>query len=244
MSATLISPIGQEARPSLADLSRWLRRGWALFRAAPVRGCLLALLPIVFEALIQAIPVAGILLSKLLVPLASTWVLALLHRRATSGSWRMRSATERWRQRLPALLRLAVVLSVVVFGFQMLVLAALAGTEQAMAVTLREFGALQLSRWQVAGMLVSGLLPAIVLMFVPGQVLFSGRSVVQAFSESVCALVRYRVSVLALAALTAAVLASVAWMPVVLLLYLPFGLYVGYAAWEDVFTRGAVDGAG
>lgn len=237
------APVDGASRPSLSDLRRWLRRAWTLFRAAPVRGYGLALLPLILEVLIQAIPVAGIVLSKVLVPLASAWVLALLYQRATLGQWRVRAAGARWRQRLPALLQLALALAVLVFGFQMLVLAALAGPEQAAAVALRDIGALQLSRWQITGMLVSGLVPAALVIFVPGQVLLGGRSLTAAFGDSVRALVRFRVPLACLLAVTGLLLASAAWMPLVLLVYLPFGMYVGYAAWEDLFAHGAMDRA-
>ncbi|WP_024891808.1 hypothetical protein [Luteimonas huabeiensis] len=238
----LVSPL--PASPSTADLGRWLRRGWTLLRAAPLRGCLLALSPILLEALAQAVPVAGIALSKLLVPLASAWVLALLHQRATCGQWRVRDAGRQWWRRLPALAMLAVAMAALVFGFQMLVLMAIAGADQAWAVAVGDVGAVRLDRWQVAGMLVSGMLPALVLLFVPGQVLFSGRSVTAAFGDGMRALVRYRVPALGLVASAAPVLALVVWWPPVLVLYLPLWLYVSYAAWKDVFARPGRDRVG
>lgn len=69
MNATALDPPHTGLPASRAAL--WLRDAWRVYRRAPVRILLLSLLPIAFEALCQAVPGAGVLLSKALTPLVS-----------------------------------------------------------------------------------------------------------------------------------------------------------------------------
>ena len=228
--------------PVSADFRHWLARAWSLYRAAPFTGWLLAMLPMIGELVLQlAVPVAGTLLSKVLVPLLGGWALVLVHRRATTGAYGVRAGSVAWTGRIPALLVLALASAVLVFGFQMLVLALIAGADQARAAALQDMDALDLSRWQVAGMLASGLLPSLLLLFAPAQVLLGGRSAPAAAADSLRAVVRWRVPLLPFAGMAVVLLLAVVWMPLVLLVLPVVFLYAGYAAWECVFGAAACD---
>ncbi len=216
-------------------LLSWLRSAWRLFRAAPLSGLALSVLPILVEAALQAIPVAGMGVSKLLTPLAGMWVLAALHQRATTGAFAPRIASRRWAARLPSLLAVAAVSVPLVFGFQLLVVGLIADFEQARAVLMLDVTSLALSRPQMAWMLASGVLPAMLLAFVPAQAVLAGRGLTDSLRDSLAATWRLRAPMLGMAAISVATLASLPWAPWLLLVYLPFGLYAGYAMWADAF---------
>lgn len=221
--------------PPIIHSRRWISRAWALFRGTPVSGWLLAMFPLACELVIQlGVPVAGTVLSKVLVPLAGAWALALVHRRATRHAYQVRVATMAWARRIPALLLLAAFTAVLVFGLQMLVLASIAGTGQARAAAVQDMHLLDLARWQVAVMLVSGVLPSLALLFAQAQVLLGGMGARPAIVHSLRTAVRWRLPLLPIAGIAAALLLAAAWMPLVLLVLPVVFLYLGYAAWEDV----------
>jgi hypothetical protein len=215
-------------------LGAWLRDGWRLFRATPLRGIGLALLPMAVEGLLQLVPVVGMVASKLATPLAGMWVLSVLHQRAITGAFAPRIATRRWTVRLPVLLSVSA-LSSLVFGVQLLVVVMLAGVDQAKALLVMDLASLRLSRLQMAWMLASGVVPATLLFFVPAQATLSGRGLADGLRDSLAAAWTLRRPMLGMAALSVAALMLLPWQPWLLLAYLPVSLYVGYAAWADTF---------
>src|SRR5690606_15037844 len=102
---------------------------WRLFRRAPGRLALLSLLPIVVQALIQVVPGTGIVLSKLLTPLAGAWVLALIHHKSRDDAFAPARAGWLLLSRLAPLL-LVSLLAAGVFMFQLLVTMTLGGADQ------------------------------------------------------------------------------------------------------------------
>jgi hypothetical protein len=215
-------------------LRGWVGQTWTLFRSAPLRLMGLALLPVVFEAIVQLIPEVGMVLSKLLTPLASAWVLAMVHQRALTGAFGPAHASGRWRARLGQLLPLALVSSGV-FAFQLAAGILIADWEHMVALASGSVSDLRLSRPQMAAILASGIVPATLLMFAPPLVLLSGQSIGRAIEQSVLAVVRYWRPMLIYALVSAALIAGMLWQIWMLLLYLPAALYVGYAAYRDIF---------
>ena len=227
-------------RPSHQVFIAWMLGAWHLFRSAPFRIFALSLFPILVEAALQVIPAAGIVLSKLLTPLAAFWVLAMLDRKARTGTFSPAQARRLWSARFPQLL-LTSLLMTGVFAFQLLVTIAIGGTEQALALALGNVAALDLSRVELAAILVSGLVPASLLMFVAPRVLLDGANVASAVGESVRRAGHYRGSVALYILLFAVLIAGILWVPLLLLVLLPFATCAGYAAYRDVFARTSTD---
>ena len=218
----------------------WMQGAWHLFRSAPFRISALSLLPILVEAALQLIPMAGIVLSKLLTPLAGFWVLAMLDRKARTGTFTPAQARRLWSARFPQLLLTSLLLTAV-FAFQLLVTIAIGGIEQALALALGNVAVIDLSRIELAAILVSGLVPASVLMFVAPRVLLDGVRVVYAVSESMRLVGHYRGAVALYLLLFGVLIAGILWIPLLLLMLLPFATCAGYAAYGDVFTRTPTD---
>lgn len=223
-------------RPAGQVFADWMLGAWRLFRSAPVRIFALSLFPILVEAALQVLPDVGIVVSKLLTPLASAWVLATLDRKARTGIFAPAQAVRLWVTRLPQLLLVSLLLAGV-FVFQLSITAAIGGTGQALALALGDVAGMNLSRTGLAAILAAGVLPGSLLMFVGPRVLLDGVDVATALGESLRTVGRYWRPVTLLALLFAALVASLLWVPLLLLVLLPFATCVGYAAYRDVFDR-------
>jgi hypothetical protein len=228
------------ARPATGVLSTWLVDAWRLFRRAPLRMFLLSLLPLVVEALIQLVPEAGVVASKLLTPLASAWVLALVHHKARDGIFAPARASSVWVSRLVSLLAVALA-SATVFAFQLLVATALGSVEQAFALASGDFGKLAFGRVELALILASGMLPGSLLMFLMPRVLLDGKGVGTALGESVSCVLRYWRPVAIISLLMAGMAAASLWSPAVLLVFVPLFTLIGYSSYRDVFDRRRAD---
>lgn len=227
-----------EASPPWRHALRWLADGWRLFKLAPFALLFLSLVPIIFEGVWQLIPLVGIVASKLLTPLASAWALAMLDSKARHSRFAAGHSARLVLARLADLLVVAVVIAGA-FAFQVAIAAAIGGAGQASALVLGQVAELSLSRPQLAFVFASGVLPATVLMFVTPRVLFDGRWAMPAVSESVRRVLMYWRPATVLAAISATSVAALLWLPLLLLVLLPFGLCVGYASYRDVFEPGA-----
>lgn len=235
MGSTGTFEVAPQAAPgTLRTLGAWAREAWRLFRGAPLAGLALSLAPIAVEGALQMIPVAGLVLSKVLTPLAGAWALCVLHQRAMSGAFALRDATRLWMRRLPVLLGL-VPLALLVSAWQMGTLWLLAGFDQVRAVLTLDAAALALTRPQIALMLASGMLPALPLSFAVMQGALSGRGVLDSVRDSVAAVWRLRSAMLVLGGVSVAVLLALPWCPWLLAIHLPMALYLGYASWADAF---------
>ncbi len=222
------------ARSPVRVLGRWLGDGWHVFRRAPVRLLLLSLLPILVEGLLQLVPLVGVVVSKLLTPLAAAWIWYLMDARVRSGRFAPKASTVRWLGRLPVALQWAMI-ALAVFGFQLLVAGLMGGTDTAKALATADVAGLNLDRLQLAWVLASGILVATPLMFVLPLVLLDEIAIGAAMVHSLRAVLAYWKPVVLLTALTTAILMGVVWMPLLLLVLLPFGMTVGYVAYRDVF---------
>lgn len=228
------------AQPSLpaVHLLRWCAMGWTLFGRAPLRLWLLSLMPVAVEAAVQLLPHAGIVLSKLLTPLASAWALLLVDRFATGGAFVPGAAGAILLRRARPLLLLAVV-SAAIFALQCGVALALGGPGQAWALLSGDAAGMRLSKPAFALVLVSGIPAAMLLMFAMPRVLLDGRTAIGGLRDSV-AMARWQWRpMLAFGAACATLLGGLLWAPWLLLAMLPFSMCVGYAGYVDLF-RGRV----
>lgn len=231
-----VVPLTAAHRYRAAHAGRWLRDGWQVFRLAPARITLLAVVPILFEAACQSVPGAGVLLSKLLTPGVSALALVMLDRRVRTGTFSLRSSFALWRPRTAALLGLGIA-CLGVFGVQVAVAAALAGQAQAAALAMGDMQALTMSRPHLALVLASGLVPALALLYVSPRIALDGVGVIAALMENARMLMlTWRPAVL-LMLVTASLVGALLWQPWLLAILLPGGFVVGYAMYRDVFQR-------
>lgn len=212
----------------------WCVRGWRIFRLAPVRIFLLALIPIVAEGLIQLAPGMGVAVSKLLTPIVGAWVLLMLDHKVRDALFGPRMAAREVGRRWNPVAVIALA-SLVVFGFQVLVAAIVGNHEQAVAFATADIAGMAYSRAELAGILTSGLIPSVLLFFVVPRMLLDGLRLGPALVEN-ARLLGYYWRPIALYTLGAAVLmGSLLWVPAMLLVLLPASLCVGYGAYRDVF---------
>lgn len=229
----LAAPLSSSPVPT-ARAGLWLREGWRLFRHAPVRITLLSITPVLFEALCQALPGAGILLSKLLTPCVSVLALLMLDQRIRYGAFAPSRAFAVWRTRLRALPGLGLA-CLVVFGFQVALAATLAGHAQALALALGDMQSLAMSRPQMALVLASGMLPGLALLYVIPRVALDGVGIRAALGDNARMLMLTWRPALLLSLATALLVGGLLWQPWLLAILLPGGLVVGYAMYRDVF---------
>ncbi|MGO3126933.1 MAG: hypothetical protein ACTIJY_02555 [Luteimonas sp.] len=239
MLYTPVSSAGSHHWP-LRRLGDWLTDAWRLFRGAPIRLYALAVLPMLVEIVLQVgVPRAGVVLSKLVVPVFSAWALLMAHgvitRQRADAADALR-ALWRIRRSLPGL----VLLSAAVFAFQWLVLLLLAGPAGAMALIAPEPANLtSLTRLDGAISIASGAIPAVALLFFAGsRIVLDGVPVFTAIGENLRLLRRNPAPLLGWMTANVGLLLGLAYQPWILPLLLPLGL-VAYAAWRDVF--GATD---
>lgn len=232
MDALALDPV----RPVLpaTHAATWLREAWRLLRRAPLRMLVLSLLPIAFEALCQAIPVAGILLSKAATPLVSAWTLLMLDRYVRHGAFAPARAARTWRSRGTALAGVAL-LGLAVFGLQLAMAAAVAGGGAALALATGNIAGLGMDRAQIALVLASGMLPAMALVYAVPRIVLDGLAPTAALSENLRVLRQAWRPVGLVTLAMAALVAGLVWQPLLLLVLLPGGFALGYAIVRDAF---------
>ncbi|GAB2504118.1 DUF2189 domain-containing protein [Lysobacter humi (ex Lee et al. 2017)] len=238
LAASFTSPVTLAVNPDAvlpaARALQWLRAGVRILRIAPLRIVLLALAPILLEALCQMLPSAGVVLSKLLTPVAAAAMLVLLDRRVRHGGFAPAVALRHWIERLPAVATVAL-FSTGVFAVQLAVAAVLAGVPNAVALASGAVADLHMTRLQMALVLASGCLPAVALTFVMPRVLFDGLGAVAAMIDNARAVARAWKPVGVIMLLSAVLVGGLVVWPALLLVVLPMGLTVGYAMYRDVF---------
>ncbi|MGY0560413.1 MULTISPECIES: hypothetical protein [unclassified Luteimonas] len=213
----------------------WWKQGWRIYRVAPLRLLVLALLPVLFEALVQLTPAAGMVLSKLLTPAVSAWVLVMLDHKVRHHRFSPRitgwQTALRWRQ--VAGLALA---SLAVFGLQASVAALIGNQTQAIALVMGDVAGITFSRAQMACILASGMGLMLFLFFVGPRMVLDGMRLWPAIKENARLLKRCWQPMVLHSLVMAMMLAGLVWMPLLLLVLLPAGLCIGYAAYRDVFA--------
>ncbi len=226
----------EAGQPALrwARVGGWCALGWRIFRMAPVRMWLLALIPILFEALMQLIPMMGIGLSKFLTPAISAWVLVMLDCRVRGHGFAPAASASRTVVRWRQVAALAIA-SLAVFAVQLSTAALLGGQAQPIALATGDIAGMGYSRAQMACILASGMVPMLFLFFVGPRMMLDGLRLGPAIVENARLLPRCWRPMVLYSALMAIVLAGLLWIPVMLLLILPAGLCIGYAAYRDVF---------
>lgn len=219
----------------------WWAAAWRMYRQAPIRWFGLSLVPMAIELILQvSIPVAGVVLSKFVVPIASVWCLIVLDQRVRNGRFAIRQGMARTLRLRGRLLQLAV-LSASVFAFQMAVLWMWTGPSVALGVVTADPAVItQLTRLQLATVFAAGTLPGVLLFFTVPRVVLDRVGVAEALRENLRLLAAGWRPIALYLVLSMLLVGSVVFQPWLLLPLLQLG-YVGYWAYRDAFDSVAAD---
>jgi hypothetical protein len=212
---------------------RWSGDAWRLFRRSPLRFLLLALLPLAVEAVIQAAPRVGIVLSKCVVPMFGMWVLLMIDAKARTERFAPLAALHALAAR-PAHVAMYVAFALVIFAFQVGAAALIGGVDQAVALATGNLAELHFTRREFALILAGGALPAALTMFAAPHIALSNYSVVAALRHGFALVARNPKPVAVYALCTMELLALMLVQPLLMLLVLPWFCLIGYTAYRDV----------
>ncbi|WP_313418831.1 hypothetical protein [Stenotrophomonas sp.] len=218
-------------------LLHWLARSAGMLRRAPLRLFLLALLPMLVELVLQlGVPVAGVVVSKLVVPLVSMWALLMLDQFVRGGRFAPLQAGRRLRAR-PATVAVLALLSAVVFAGQVAMAGVLAGPAAAGAFALGDSAVLAatVTRLQIALVLASGLPLGMLLLTTVPRALLDGMPVLVALRDNLRLLREAWRPLCAYLLLNAVLLFALPYQPYLLLPLLLLG-YVSYWVYRDAFA--------
>ncbi len=235
--ATAIAPASQPW--SSRRLLHWLMLSAGMLRRAPLRLFVLALLPMLVELVLQlGVPAAGVVLSKLVVPLVSMWALLMLDQFVRGGRFAPLQAGRRLRAR-PATVAVLALLSAVVFAGQVAMAGVLAGPAAAGAFALgdRAVLATTVTRLQIALVLASGLPLGTLLLTTLPRALLDGMPVRAALRDNLRLLREGWRPLGAYLLLNAVLLLALPYQPWLLLPLLLLG-YVSYWIYRDAFADG------
>jgi len=211
---------------------RWSGDAWRLLRRAPLRFVLLALLPLVIEAAIQAMPRIGIVLSKCLVPIAGMWVLCMIDAKARGDRFAPGAALRMLVAR-PLRVVAYVAIALVMFAFQLGAAAIIGGVDQALALATGNVAELHYSRRELALILAAGTLPAALTMFAVPRIALSNDSVGDSLRHGLSLVVRNAKPVAVYTLCTIELTALIVVQPLVALVVLPWFGLIGYTAYRD-----------
>jgi len=239
MSVAVESPQALVQRPALHAL-RWCAQAFHLWMRAPFKLFLLCLVQIVVEAMLQLIPLAGMTLSKVVVPVLVMGILLGLDALAQGRGLRwscLWGAVRggRWR----ATLGLAALWGLGVFAVQQGVAWLVYGWPAVDAIWLgHELAHRELMTMNFQRVLIlPGVVPGVLLLLAPCRLLFRGRTPWQAVRDSVRMLLRMPAACLLFLLLNVASLVLVLathWAFLLILVYMPWSVACTYAVWRDL----------
>jgi len=244
-SAAETCEIGAVRLRSAQQALQWWILGLRLWRRAPLRLTLLCLAPLVVEAVLQVIPIVGIVLSKVVVPLFSFGVLVVLDRVWRSRLFSLRGLLWSFRKdHFWIALEVALVL-LAVFAFQVFVAYAAYGYAAVDAVVFGRIAEHRelLNHTFVLTLILPGELPATLLMFLVPLVVLDGVRPLRAAGISIRLLAFSPASLLLTCGVSGLLLgAALTWgygLP--MLVVIPWMSIMGYAAYRDVFPIARTD---
>lgn len=239
MSAIPITTASNAAVPA-SRAGRWLRDGLLLWRRAPFMLILLCLCTLLIEALLQLIPLFGVVVSKLVVPMCGAGIWIGLHAVQRGERLRFSSLWAGWREsRWVTLWLLSAIVGLAQFGFQVASAWLAYGYGAIDAVVFGHMAAHPelMSRSFEWTLLLPGVLPGIMLVLVAPLFLFRGASIIGAIRGSVHVVMASPLAFGLLMVLQTALFAlcfATAWTMLLLLLLLPWSAALSYAVWNDL----------
>ncbi len=212
----------------------WLGQGWRLLWRAPLRLILLSLAPFVAEFLLQLIPGAGIVASKLIVPIVQAGVWVGLDGMFHGRPLRVACLGEGFRRERLAPLAGLSLWFLIVFATQLLVVAAVFGPEVSGALLLGHVHR-ELAGPAILLVVLPGLVPGTFVMLSTPLVLFDHLGPTRAVARSV-RLVLASPAAFALFTLLTGIMLGLALLAraVPLLVLAPWFLTSSYAAYRDL----------
>lgn len=239
MSVVVENPRAFASRPALRVL-HWCGQGFRLWMRVPFKLFLLCLAQMVVEGVLQQIPLVGMTLSKVVVPVLVMGILLGLDALVQGRGLRWSSLLDalrggRWR----AALGLAALWGLGVFAVQQATAWLVYGWPAVDAVWLghmvahRELMTMNFQRV----LILPGVVPGVLLLLAPCRLLFRGRSPWQAVCDSVRMLLRAPAACLLFLLLNLALLGlafSTHWAFLLTLVYAPWSVACTYAAWRDL----------
>ena len=210
-----------------------------LWRVAPIRLTFVCLVPLIFEALFQLIPILGVPISKVAVPFLASGIWVVLDSSWNSGQFEWRGllwSLER-RNRVRALQFALIMASV--FVLQLLVATAVYGPAAFDAVLL---GHVQehpefLTQDFVLVLILPGMLPFALFTFAGPLFVVGGRGPIEAAKTSVLRMLSSPGALGITLSITCALMTiSLLWgYGLLLLLFLPWMAMMEYMAYRDVW---------
>jgi hypothetical protein len=210
----------------------WYEEAMRLFKRAPLNWCLLGLITLAAELLLQLIPGLGVAASKVIVPVIECGMLLGAAALDRGAPLELRYAVAAFAARATALAAI-VGSALLVFGAEALTGYAIAGVN--LLVPVGEEG--ELTTGTMGAMFTIGTLVSLPVLFVPFAVLFDDASLGQAFATSAHG---FALNVLPLLLFGAVALLLIVVgllsFGVGLVAILPLLSAASYAAWKDVFA--------
>jgi len=214
----------------------WYREAMRLWQRGPATFAVLALLVLVAELALTLVPVVGVILTQLALPILACGMLYASLAADRGDQPRVAHAVAVFAA--PFRAWVAVVASgLVVFAAEAVAAYLLAGVDMLQPLAAET----SLSAAQLLAVYIVGVAVSLPFTFVPFSVLFDGAGMADAFAESWNAFARNPVPLLLYGVLSLGLLAfGWATYSLGLLLALPWWAASSYAAWKDVFdVRGA-----
>ena len=209
----------------------WYREAMRLWRRGPATFAILALFVLCAELALTLVPVAGVVLTQLALPLVACGMLYASLAADRGDRPRLAHAIAVFAAPLPALCAV-IAGGLVVFAGEAIAAYLLGGVDMLQPLAAET----TLSPAQLLAVYVVGVTVSLPVTFVPFSVLFDGTGVMEAFAESWQAFARNPVPMLLYGVLSLALLAfGWATYGLGLLLALPWWAASSYAAWKDVF---------
>jgi hypothetical protein len=218
----------------------WYEDAMRLVKRAPATWAALALLTLVAEIVVEAVPDVGPMLGKVVVPLVACGMLYAAAATDRGGAPALRHALAAFRAP-PAAIGAVVAAGLITFAAEAFAAWWIAGANLLAPGSAAD----TLSAPQVGGVYAIGILASLPITFVPFHVLFEQVPVGAAFAASWNAFVRNTVPLLVYAAASLVLLAfGLATMGLGLVIVLPLWAASSYAAWKDVFAVADAPAAG
>lgn len=216
----------------------WYEEAMRLFKRAPGTWVGLAVITIIAEIALTAVPGVGALLSQVVTPLVACGLLFAAAAADRGDAPSLRQATDAFRAP-PAAIAAIVASALVTFAAEALAAWWTSGAN----LLAGGSGMASLSPAAVAGIYTIGILASLPVMFVPFHVLFERVPPGAAFAASWSAFALNTPPLLAYSAASLVLLGfGVATMGLGLVLALPLWAASSYAAWKDIFGIGDAPG--
>jgi uncharacterized membrane protein len=216
----------------------WFEQAMRLFKRAPWTWCALGLITVVAELLLNEIPVLGVAMAKVIVPVLECGMLIGAVAVDRGAPLKLRVVIAAFAAP-PAALAAIIVSALLIFAAESLAAWSFAGINLLDASGDAEFTAAQFT-----AVLAVGTAASLPMMFVPFAALFDEAGFATAFASSARALARNIAPLVVFAALALVlVLIGLLAYGVGLIAIFPLVNAASYAAWKDVYAVPA-EGAG